>query len=503
MNRILTLLVLCCLCSQLSAQTYTLETVPDPKQSPSSHYVSNPAGILSAATVARMDSVLGRLEDSATAQVAVVVLPSIGEAVPKDFANELFKKWGVGQASKDNGLLVLFVLDQRRVEFETGYGLEGVLPDIVCGRIQREHMVPAFKNGDYNAGMQAGMDAIAETLLQPEVVQEIQADEIYGAEEQAYIGRMDNDDLLVLPFLLSFFFLILRFLRWILRSVNAVKRQVDEAIRKKSDHYWLGLLLYCITPMTIGVLLNQAFSNIDVAWGWGFLASYAYLAFLVWYSRVRRMRVFHTLFGQMSEPQQYVRLQTFARFYWFDALCFPLPFLWIWYKKNQDLERLRNHPRYSPEGYPLTKIPDRLRERYLSPHQKVEESLKTVEYDIWQDQSYQFVEAVGYEALGMTKYTCCEACRSKAVLFEKEEILKAATLEADGRSKKYYRCKACSAESSKEILLPMIKPTPVSTGSSGSSSGGSSWSSSSYSSGSSGSSWGGGRSGGGGAGSSW
>ena len=503
MTRILTLLVLCCLCSQLSAQTYTLETVPDPKQNPSSHYVSNPAGILSAATVARMDSVLARLEDSATAQVAVVVLPSIGEAVPKDFANALFKKWGVGRASKDNGLLVLFVLDQRRVEFETGYGLEGVLPDIVCGRIQRAQMVPAFKNGDYNAGMLAGIEAIAETLLQPEAVQEIQADEIYGAGEQAYIEHMDNDDLLILAFLLSFFLAIVWLLRWVLRSTNAIKRQVDEVIRKRSGYFWLGLLLYGVIPMAVAVLLSAIFQHVDVAWGWGFLASYAYLAFLIWYSRIRRMWVFNNLFGKMTEPQVYVRLQSFARFYWFDALCFPLPFLWIWYKKNQDLDQLRNHPRYSPEGYPLTKVPERLRERYLSPHQKVEESLKTVAYDIWHDESYQFTEAVGYESLAATKYSCCETCRSKAVTFEKEEILKAATLETDGRSKKYYRCKACGAESSKEILLPMIKPIPVSTGSSGSVSGGSSWSSSSYSSGSSGSSWGGGRSGGGGAGSSW
>lgn len=91
-----------------------------------------------------IDSILSRLEDSTNAQVAVVALQSIGDALPKDFANALFKKWGIGYAGKDNGLLILFVFDQRRVEFETGYGLEGLLPDATCGIIQREKMLPAF-----------------------------------------------------------------------------------------------------------------------------------------------------------------------------------------------------------------------------------------------------------------------------------------------------------------------------------------------------------------------
>ena len=496
-------LFLCGICSHLSAQTFTVETVPDPKQSPGSHYVSNPAGILSAAAVARLDSLLGRLEDSTTAQVAVVVLPSIGEAVPKDFANALFQKWGVGRAQNDNGLLILFVLDQRRVEMETGYGLEGVLPDITCARIQREKMVPAFQSGDYNAGLVAGVEAIYETLAQPEAAQEIDAEKMYGEEEKSYIAPMDQGDILFLPFIFFFVLIILRLFRWIVRSVNPVKTQIDEVIRKKSGHFWLGVVLYFGVPFLIALSIHEVATKMPVAWNWAFLFCYAYLAFLIWDSRMRRMKVFLQLFGNMSEPEQYMRLRTATRFYWFDALLFPIPFVWLWSVKNGKLNRLRNHPRTSPDGHTLFKVADEQKVHFLTAYQKVEEELKTVEYDIWHNAQHNFTEAVGYESLGKSKYTRCGDCHSKALKFEQEEVLKAATTEAEGRSKRHYQCKACGVTSSQEIVLPILQPVGTSssngTWSSASSSG---WSSgSSYSGGSS--SWGGGRSGGGGAGSSW
>lgn len=78
-------------------------------------------------------------------EIAVVILPSLADtanATPmpsKDFAIELFNHWRIGQAFRNNGLLILLVADQRRVEFITGYGLEGVLPDVVCWKIQQNN----------------------------------------------------------------------------------------------------------------------------------------------------------------------------------------------------------------------------------------------------------------------------------------------------------------------------------------------------------------------------
>src|SRR6188768_2722830 len=109
----------------LHAQTvYTVETIPNVKLINNS-YVSNPDAILTDATVGRIDFKLAQLEKETTVQVAVVAVRSIGDADIFNFAQQLFTLWGIGKAKKDNGLLILLVVDQRTVRFHTGYGLEG------------------------------------------------------------------------------------------------------------------------------------------------------------------------------------------------------------------------------------------------------------------------------------------------------------------------------------------------------------------------------------------
>lgn len=154
---------------------YTVETVPDPKAL-GNGYVSDPDEVIPANFESQLNSLIAGLEDSTTAQVAVVVLNSIGDRNPKDFATALFREWGIGQAGKDNGLLILTVMDQRRTEFETGYGLEGVLPDAICYRIGMQELVPYFKNEQYGEGLVAAMTAFKERLEDPEAAFEISAD---------------------------------------------------------------------------------------------------------------------------------------------------------------------------------------------------------------------------------------------------------------------------------------------------------------------------------------
>jgi uncharacterized protein len=102
-----------------------------------------------------------------------VVTVSDIDSTPKDFANRLFAHWGIGKARADNGLLVLLVVDQRRLEMETGYGLEPILPDGWLGNMQAEVMVPAFRSGDFPAGLEAGLVRIDQRLRQrPEEARE-------------------------------------------------------------------------------------------------------------------------------------------------------------------------------------------------------------------------------------------------------------------------------------------------------------------------------------------
>ena len=157
-----------------TVQTFTVETVPDPKKS-NGGFVSDPSNYLTTSEKTSLNRLIVETEQITTAQIAVVILPSIGSAIPKDFAVDLFQHWGIGQSDKDNGLLILTVMDQRRTEFETGYGLEGVLPDIVLFRIGRDQVVPYFKKQEYGNGLIAAVSKIKSIVENPKVREEIKS----------------------------------------------------------------------------------------------------------------------------------------------------------------------------------------------------------------------------------------------------------------------------------------------------------------------------------------
>ena len=164
---ILCLLLACAL--PALAGTYRADEIPNVQRMDRRRYVSDPDGILSAGAVARIDSVCASLRERGLAQVAVVAVDDIAGGDTFSFAVELFRDWGVGSAKSNNGLGILLVKDLREIRFVTGGGLEGILPDALCKRIQLNYMLPAFREGDYSAGMVAGVEAAATILEGGEV----------------------------------------------------------------------------------------------------------------------------------------------------------------------------------------------------------------------------------------------------------------------------------------------------------------------------------------------
>lgn len=155
------------------AKNYTPKTVPNVQVADARHFVSNPDEILSTEAVYQIDTALLRLKEARIAEVAVVAVESIGFAEPREFATELFRHWGIGEKGRDNGLLVLLVLGQGAIEIETGYGMEGTLPDALCKRIIERVMIPHFKAGDFDKGMTEGVGAIATILSTSEVPEDL------------------------------------------------------------------------------------------------------------------------------------------------------------------------------------------------------------------------------------------------------------------------------------------------------------------------------------------
>lgn len=149
----------------------SVDDVPNVRLTDVRRYVSDPISILSPAATDTINAILGRLEKSTGIETAVVMLPSIGENDIFDFSTSLFRKWGIGKKKSDNGLLILFVMDQHKVRFSTGYGIEGTMTDAMSKRIQMQYMVPAFKRSDWNKGMVDGVRATAKVLdgsMEPE-----------------------------------------------------------------------------------------------------------------------------------------------------------------------------------------------------------------------------------------------------------------------------------------------------------------------------------------------
>ena len=108
---------------------------------------------------------LSAYEDTSSTAVVVVTLRSLSGAPVDDYAISLGRAWGVGQAGKDNGVVVLVSRDDRKMFIATGYGVEGALPDAIANRIVERVMTPAFRQGQFYAGLDRGTDAIIQATL--------------------------------------------------------------------------------------------------------------------------------------------------------------------------------------------------------------------------------------------------------------------------------------------------------------------------------------------------
>jgi uncharacterized protein len=107
---------------------------------------------------------LAALEQQSGDQLVVVTLPSLQDQEIEDFGYQLGRHWGIGQKENDGGALLIVAPNERKVRIEVGYGLEGVLTDAYSSLIIRNDILPAFRQGDYAAGIIAGTDAVIAQL---------------------------------------------------------------------------------------------------------------------------------------------------------------------------------------------------------------------------------------------------------------------------------------------------------------------------------------------------
>jgi uncharacterized protein len=498
-----------------SAADY-LTAIPDPKTLGEA-YVSDPDSRLASATVLALNTQLDSLDRSGRAHIDVVLVNSIGEAVPKTAATALFNKWKIGRKDTDNGLLMLLVLDQRRIEFETGYGLEGDLPDIICYRIQQRCMVPALRADRYDEAVQQGVAAIirhlrpAAALPKPVLRTAADSTRYYVDSLQRAImaqnGMLADEDPLntALPgealtpdyyvpptpgppvgtLVGALLALVLYLVLWY---------RTTQGLRWRG---WLVLVpLALVAGLAIPALQDTLTSGLffGLVYGLPLLYLHGYFGWQYW--RGRRA------VAPLGRPAAYGQLQAAHRGLAFTAYLFPvgLALYWLWYRRH--LSALRTTPFACPEcGQVMHQLESIAERAHLTPGQQAENTYCSVDYDVWECSNAHHVPLAYLNLDSDAKE--CPACHHRTLTPRRLRVEQAATTTAEGWGWRVEKCRFCQHEEKVKETIPQ-RSAPSSSSSSGSAS--SSWGSSSGSSSSSSSSSStssGGSSGGGGAGSNW
>ncbi len=172
----------------LISHALTPQEVPNPQHNYNG-WVSDMANILSEKTKQQLNREISELEAKNGTEIAIVTVTTTQPSpTPKQFTTELFNHWGIGKKGVDNGILFLVSIQDRRVEIETGYGIESILPDAKVGNIINQKITPEFKKGNFDKGILDGTKAL------------IQAVNLADEFDSSYLADYNNNNLLIVMF---------------------------------------------------------------------------------------------------------------------------------------------------------------------------------------------------------------------------------------------------------------------------------------------------------------
>lgn len=161
-------------------------------------YVNDYADLLSSETENYIMSINQNLNAQTKAQVVVVTVKNLEGNSLEEYATELFRSFGIGDKTLNNGVLILIALEERQSRIEVGYGLEGILNDAKTGRIQDEYMIPYLKENDWDTGIKNGFTAIVNEI-------EKEYDVSVGTEKMHSVVSGDVDDIYMVFLYVSIF----------------------------------------------------------------------------------------------------------------------------------------------------------------------------------------------------------------------------------------------------------------------------------------------------------
>jgi uncharacterized protein len=147
--------------------------------------VNDFANVIDAENAAKMDALAREVLEKTGAAVVVATVPTIGENEDYNiYANGLYKEWGIGKKGEDKGVLIFLTVKERKIRIETGYGVEGILPDGLVGEILDKYVVPFLKEGNYGKGLYNAMYACSAYIAKDAGVQLTGSPVPYGTNVQ-------------------------------------------------------------------------------------------------------------------------------------------------------------------------------------------------------------------------------------------------------------------------------------------------------------------------------
>lgn len=479
-------------CSLCVTAAHTPQSVPNPRPTSAGH-VANPDDVIDAEHADQIERLLTRLEADKGVQVAVVAVADIeSPADVFDFAHQLFDLWGIGDRDRDNGLLVLLVRDQRTVRMHTGYGLEGLLPDLLCHRIEQQFMKPSFKAGQYGEGLLLGLTEVDRLVRDPAA----------AAQGVASVPAQ-TDAWPVMRWVLSVPIALMGLMLFAVRAMRGYfsRDSTDPALPPVSMRHSRLSWLACFVVVPLGIVHGVGAMPPGPRVGEALLLLYAHFVLMALLQAWRLHRCTRSLFANQAHARLHRLLGQQRGFWVWMAIWMPLPFLLylphLWTMRDRYRRRVRP---CEACGQATRLLSEQEEDDHLSDARQTEERLGSVDHDVWLCGGCGASQRVSFPNED-TAFEACPKCNTVALSLESDTIVRQASATLQGKGVRKHVCRHCGHQRKENYLI--ARTSSVDDAGAASTIGSSSSSSSDSSSGGSSSDWGGGSSGGGGASTSW
>jgi len=474
-----------------------VKDIPNPKDT-GTGYVSNPQALIDVDELDSLNRLLAELDTRTGIETAVVIINDFNENEDDfTFATELFRYWGIGKGRANNGLLLFVSTNRKQYRFVTGYGVEGLLPDITLSTIGDHILVPAFKEQAYGRGIINAIQVISRYLQQPANKKELNT--LLANQKAVTSGISSRTIWIALVILLSIV------AGWQLSKFKIPhskdKQKLSNLYADISD--WSAIILFGlivilgITGFFTGHIMDML-SSVFHALPSVICTVIVLYFFFAHLNLLNRLRMHYR-----DDVNYFDAVGKFYRQCWWHALLSPILLIIIIVQLVQIIRlKKRTRPIIDENGKPMKRI-DRdaiyKGNEYLSAGQLKEEDTGSLVYDIWtsgQPKKNKLVPNPGYH---YDDFEICPSCGFRTYTKPIDVTVERATYAHGGKAKRVTLCRNCNDEHFIEFIALDRLVRANSSSSSGSSSSSSGPGISSSSSGS----WGGGSTGGGGAGGRW